>query len=242
VLARRFADTCESVADALALAAAHVMETERGALVDRRRLVASDAWDTSVDLPRAPAAGDPTSSFWPAPADEASPVTRGPRGGGGILALGGGALTSRGLSKTAHALAVVRVGKTRVGVSGAYQVTDDVGPTGGAATFGNTRGRRIDRAGRVGLVAGWGAPWNDFPVGFLVEAGGSYGTTSAEGESPPGYGGAFLGWSLVLTAPIAALPVRPVALLGAAVASAPARTGDAVFGWTGEAGFVWQAF
>ncbi len=241
VLARRFADSCESVADALALAAAHMMEAERDGLVDRRARVSPDPVDASLDLPRAPGTGDATSSYWPAPVDRLTPEVQ-RRGGGGVLALGGVGFGAGGFSKRAHAVVAFRLGRTRIGASAAFGEEDRFVRSAATATeHGFTIGgvsTRTEQTTRAALALGWGAPWKDGPAGFLVEAGPVLATRKDGGE-PRRTAGAFVAWSLVLMAPVKGMPVRPVALLGGQYSRTP---DGSVLAMTAEAGLVWQAF
>lgn len=237
VLARRFADRCGAVLDALTLAAAHAVEDAAAA---RRERGATDPHDAAVDMPAPPSEGSSTSSYWPAPAE--APQAKPKRvGEGGILLLGGGsyALGGAGMTtaKAFHGVAAWRIGRTRLGASASVGETVSTRiPTcitwAGEAppVFGCSETSETSTTVRAGGAIGWGAPWNDGVAGFLVEPGVAWSHRVAR---------PYLAWSLVLQVPIARSPVRPVAMLGG-IAEPGSPTG--ALGMNGELGLVWQAF
>jgi hypothetical protein len=229
-------------------------------------LLVAIALDEADATPAAPqgAIGSPSSpAFWPAPANGDTPtagmriVRAGRQGSGGLVVTGlygRSAVPVEGMHVAgARAYAAARVsGGTRVG--GSLTLTSD---TQREVTDDNSDTRSNGWSGRVGAIIGWGAPWNDTVVGFLGEAGVAGGGRSGTVRSTRTAAG---GWtyyddrgartstrfvspfataSLVLQLPWKA-PIRPVAGL-----STTAVFGDssvATLSFTGDLGFVWQAW
>lgn len=188
-----------------------------------------------------PAPREPGPSFWPAPvADDGGTtgmtvrrVKVGRLGSGGLLLSG-----TYGISNDLQEDASVRlvgvarvVSTTRIGLSlGLDHELRDA----------KRDGLRYDTAGWSGRASGviaWGAPWDDFPIGFLgevgVAAGEQHGTAYERRPGPisPDFSGCFgeclddgpgrrteatfvspfFSWALLFQLPFKWSPVRPVA-------------------------------
>jgi hypothetical protein len=209
--------------------------------------------DAPVRPDVAPAPVSAPLAPWPAPAADRSATLEGaPRlGSGGVLVngfVGGGSGTAVG----ARAAAVVRAtGTTRVGIAGT--MTSDERWDSNARAFERVHGI----ATRVGMLVGWGAPWNDGIVGFSAEAGVSL--TSLRGDASPRVClkdtlscfdssrsepierrrvAPFVAWALTLQLPIKGSPVRPLVAFGNVIE--PGHLGAVLF--TAETGVAWQAW
>jgi hypothetical protein len=153
----------------------------------------------------------------------------------------------------------------RVGVAFPLKRGFFLAPTGSFATLydtgwpipGSTPGNVVGREILVGADIGWGAPFDDLPVGFTLGlgGGGSWGNAANGGAvvATPGAGPTYYTstnpnqWltgygrvAVTLQLPFRSWPIRPTATL----------SGTQVFGELGEAGqqamletgFAWQAF
>lgn len=221
------------------------------------------------DAPIAPAPSlpEPGASFWPAPvADDGGTtgmtvrrVKVGRLGSGGLL-LSGAYGISDDLQEDASArlVAVARVvSTTRIGLGlGVEHEFRDV----------KRDGLRYDTAGWSGRASGviaWGAPWDDFPIGFLgevgVAAGEQHGTayqrrSSTERtcfgefcfEDGPGrrtsstFVSPFFSWAMLFQLPFKWSPVRPVA--GLSGGWTPLAPHGAVMTFGATLGVAWQAW
>ena len=246
VLTRTFGDRCEPVTEALVLATAHALEQ-------------------SAERPREPEPPLPVSArpevplASPSPPRDAAEAPAPARRDGGLVALASASGFPRWSAKGVHAFGTRAFGRTRLGLAGAWG-REEVDTWDAQRQTGSFEGW----GARAGAVAGWGAPWTDVPAGFLVEAGIAWGRARGQTLPAPGpgagsgqvctndgcfdflpppnaaartYATPYVAWSLVLAAPVATWPVRPVAMLGAI--AMPTRDG-AAFGATAEAGLVWR--
>jgi len=225
------------------------------------------------DAPIAPAPPlpEPGASFWPAPvADDGGTtgmtvrrVKVGRLGSGGLL-LSGTYGISDDLQEDASArlVAVARVvSTTRIGLGlGVEHEFRDV----------KRDGLRYDTAGWSGRASGviaWGAPWDDFPIGFLgevgVAAGEQHGAAYQRRALPISthfgrcYGGEcfedgpgrrtsatfvspFFSWAMLFQVPFKWSPVRPVA--GLSGGWTPLAPHGAVMTFGATLGVAWQAW
>lgn len=221
--------------------------------------------------PDAPPLREPAAAFWPAPvADDGGTtgmtirrVKVGRLGSGGLL-LDGTYGFNMDLQKevSARLVGVVRVvSTTRLGLG----VT--VGHEGRDVNRDGLSYRTAGASARASGVIGWGAPWDDFPIGFLgeagVAAGEQHGTAYEQrANDPSSYFGPcsgqwclhdgpghrtsatfvspFLSWAMLFQLPFKWSPVRPVAGLGGSWT--PLAPHGAVTTFSATLGLAWQAW
>ncbi|HSO36194.1 MAG TPA: hypothetical protein VLT33_26890 [Labilithrix sp.] len=219
--------------------------------------------------PPAPPPGEPGAAFWPAPVADDGGTTgmtvrrvKVSRLGSGGLLLSGTYGFSSDLQEDASArlVGVARVvSTTRIGLGlGVDHELRDV----------RRDGLRYDMAGWSGRASGviaWGAPWDDFPIGFLgevgVAAGEQHGTAYQRRALPDSWyfpcGGEclidgrgrptsatfvspFFSWAMLFQLPFKWSPVRPVAGLTGSWTPLEPHGSVTTFGAT--LGMAWQAW
>ncbi len=231
---------------------------------------APEVSDETKSTPAAPELPEPGASLWPAPvADDGGTtgmtirrVKVGRLGSGGLLLSGTyGLNTDLQKDASARLVGVVRVvSTTRLGFGASVdRELRDVNRDG-------LHYRTAGWAGRASGVIGWGAPWDDFPIGFLgevgVAAGEQHGTAYERFEGEPSWSSGrcygeclydgrghrtsatfvspFFSWAMLFQIPFKHSPVRPVAgLSGSWTPLAPQRS-VMTFGVT--LGVAWQAW